>query len=397
MRRFIYSTKKINATVDVDSIPDLYVVKIWHEVEANAEDCYGPEAAEEIITVFANSPQQALEYAKNEWSGPIDRIEIVDVNPEDYDYDSTSIFNSTKVTAASSDREASKRNKMYRPSLYPDVDPERIEDLLAINWNDVYARDCEYILKDTVNFPDLSIVKSVRYPSDEEQAAIEESMYDGGYQVTYTDGTTAFFAWHDGQDGMDEITIPETVEGSGAIMSSRKSYADRKTVEDNKREQLYKPSLYPQYTEDRINNLLAINWNDVAARDSADFLNDVDDFPYLEDIESIRYATDEEMEDLRAQKYDGAYIVTYKDGDSTPVAWKNNSDELFPFPIEQPALEDDITGSTDTDEEISFRDWLDSEYYPGFDPSGLSDEEYFELEDQYRADVPRKQREFNYR
>ena len=269
MRRFIYSTKRIDAA-DIDgALPDLYVVKIWHEMDPG-HDVASPEAAEEIITVFANSPQQALEYAKNEWSGPIDRIEIVDVNPEDYDYDSTSIFNSTKVTAASSSREDSKRNKMYRPSTYPEVDPERIEDLLAINWNDVAARDCEYILKDYVNFPDLSVVASVRYPSDEEQAAIEAGMYDGGYEVTYTDGHSTFFAWHRGQEGMDEITIPETVEGT------------------------------------------------------------------------------------------------------------------------------EIECSSTVDSEMSFRDWLNANYYDGFDPSGLSDEEYYELEDQYRAEVSRAQRERNY-
>ncbi len=66
---------------------DVYVVKIWHEIEANAEDCYGPEAAEEIFQIVANSPDQAKERAKMQWSGPIDRIEIVDINPEDSDID----------------------------------------------------------------------------------------------------------------------------------------------------------------------------------------------------------------------------------------------------------------------------------------------------------------------
>lgn len=78
---------------------DVYVVKIWHEVECNAEDCYGPEAAEEIIQVVANSPDQAKERAKMQWSGPIDRIEIVDINPEDSDIDEP-FMASTDVTAA---------------------------------------------------------------------------------------------------------------------------------------------------------------------------------------------------------------------------------------------------------------------------------------------------------
>ena len=35
---------------------------------------------------------------------------------------------------------------------------------------------------------------------------------------------------------------------------------------------------------------------------------------------------------------------------------------------------------------MSFREWLDKNYYEGFDPSGLSDEEYYELEDQFYAE-----------
>lgn len=30
---------------------------------------------------------------------------------------------------------------------------------------------------------------------------------------------------------------------------------------------------------------------------------------------------------------------------------------------------------------MSFREWLDYNFYEGFDTSGLSDEEYYELED----------------
>lgn len=66
---------------------DTYVVKIWYEVEANAEDTYGPEAAEEIFTIVANSPQAAIEMVKDQWDGPIDRIEIVDINPEESEDD----------------------------------------------------------------------------------------------------------------------------------------------------------------------------------------------------------------------------------------------------------------------------------------------------------------------
>lgn len=62
---------------------DTYIVKIWHEVEPEYDAPNGPQAAEEIFEVVATSPQEAKEIAKRQWTGPIDRIEIVDINPED--------------------------------------------------------------------------------------------------------------------------------------------------------------------------------------------------------------------------------------------------------------------------------------------------------------------------
>ena len=32
---------------------------------------------------------------------------------------------------------------------------------------------------------------------------------------------------------------------------------------------------------------------------------------------------------------------------------------------------------------MTFREWLDFNFYPDFDPSGLSDEEYYQLEEEY--------------
>ena len=52
----------------------------------------GPEAAEEVFTVVANSPQDAIDQVKRLWTGPIDRIEIVDVNPEDDNEAVASLF-----------------------------------------------------------------------------------------------------------------------------------------------------------------------------------------------------------------------------------------------------------------------------------------------------------------
>lgn len=35
---------------------------------------------------------------------------------------------------------------------------------------------------------------------------------------------------------------------------------------------------------------------------------------------------------------------------------------------------------------LTFREWLDFKFYKGFDVTGLSDEEYMDLEDQWRSE-----------
>lgn len=44
-----------------------------------------------------------------------------------------------------------------------------------------------------------------------------------------------------------------------------------------------------------------------------------------------------------------------------------------------------LTKEGDTD--MTFQEWLNKTYYEGFDASGLSDDEYYELEDAYRREV----------
>lgn len=78
MKRYIKSSEEL---------VDTYIVSIWHEIDPG-RDSIGPAAAQELFEVVANSPQQAIEYATKRWSGPIDRIEIVDVNPDPDDYQS---------------------------------------------------------------------------------------------------------------------------------------------------------------------------------------------------------------------------------------------------------------------------------------------------------------------
>ena len=77
----VYSSEVCGSWED-DANADMYVVKIWHECDPG-HDVAAPEACEEIIQVVATSPDEAKERAAAQWSGPIDRIEIVDINPEE--------------------------------------------------------------------------------------------------------------------------------------------------------------------------------------------------------------------------------------------------------------------------------------------------------------------------
>lgn len=67
------------------TVADEYVVKVWHELDEPKRGL--PSASEEIFFTVANSPSAAIEQVKREYTGPIDRIEIVDINPEDMDED----------------------------------------------------------------------------------------------------------------------------------------------------------------------------------------------------------------------------------------------------------------------------------------------------------------------
>ena len=69
-----------------DEYVNLYVVKIWYEADPG-RDMGVPVASEEIFEVYATDPEDAKEQVEQQWSGPIDRIEIVDINPADTDED----------------------------------------------------------------------------------------------------------------------------------------------------------------------------------------------------------------------------------------------------------------------------------------------------------------------
>lgn len=64
-----------------DDYAPTFTVCIWYEIDPG-RDAIGPVAAQEFFDFVADSPQQALNYARNAWQGPIDRIEVVAIDGE---------------------------------------------------------------------------------------------------------------------------------------------------------------------------------------------------------------------------------------------------------------------------------------------------------------------------
>lgn len=112
---------------------DTYVVSIWHEVEGMRGGL--PSAAQEIFEIVADSPDEALERAKMQWKGPIDRIEIIDVNPEDTEEDVP--FNAATTICADTNEEwaeyLTKKLKLddyYSETLLHDLNNGRADEWL---------------------------------------------------------------------------------------------------------------------------------------------------------------------------------------------------------------------------------------------------------------------------
>jgi hypothetical protein len=163
------------------------------------------------------------------WQGPIDRIEIVDVNPEDdedqpfLDERGREIVSSTAFPGSGKKREDECRKEWYTAESYPEVDAKRIEDFHKINWNDVIAEDCETFLIDEDAFPVLSAIKSVRYFDDDEQKWAEDNGYDGGYVVEFSKPAEVKYAgWRFGDSKFDDVSeeIEEALKNSNKEINS---------------------------------------------------------------------------------------------------------------------------------------------------------------------------------
>ena len=288
---------------------DLYIVKIWYEVDPGHDVAY-PQAAEEIIAVFANSPQQAKEWALDQWDGPVDRIEIVDINPEGYEPDEELPFEACSDITASSNAEDGMRADLFKD--YSDPDTMEYEALLNIDWTDVTAEDSEVLVSQGLPKKPAQ-VKSVSYWKPD-----EESGYDGGYVVEYKDGNYVIWAFENGSEELycyeqgtiegstdiaDESNTEQSIEGSSNYNNSYirgilADYLDNGTFTKK------------QY-DDALNVRFDIGGDDVALLAEGGYLDDTSK------LVSVRYVTDKTMgkiNDKYDTQYDGGYIFRYNDG-----------------------------------------------------------------------------------
>ena len=135
---------------------DTYIVKIWYEVEPGFDTTAGPVAAEEIFEVVANSPDQAKEYARMQWDGPIDRIEIVDVNPDPsaYELPFEACSNVTANTSETGERKLSQASFDFaHDGYYSEDDIDRCIRL-AFEDDDVTVEGTSYHEVDYSDYPE---------------------------------------------------------------------------------------------------------------------------------------------------------------------------------------------------------------------------------------------------
>lgn len=221
MKKFSVKPKSIKASWDPTDA-DLYVVKIWHEVECNAEDCYGPEAAEEIFEIVARSPQDAKEQAIRQWDGPVDRIEIVDVNPEDYDYNAGSPFEAPTKINASSKSEDMLREQLFSSCLNDgSITDGEYNALLNLDWGDVTAEDSEWLLENGY-LGNISRIESIDYWDNYQDAVEDGYNFNGGYIFEFKNGTAKIFGFGPKYDGLmlyKRGTVDEILAGTSCSSS----------------------------------------------------------------------------------------------------------------------------------------------------------------------------------
>lgn len=95
------------------------------------------------------------------------------------------------------------------PSTYPDVNPERFEDIYEIDWNNLLIADIAEIAEDSINWPDsvLHEIAEVSYFNEEQEEWANEHGFDGGYVVEYTNGSKKYFAWNHGYGPIVKVNL----------------------------------------------------------------------------------------------------------------------------------------------------------------------------------------------
>lgn len=192
--------KSVKASYDPTEA-DTYVVKIWYEVEPEYDAPNDPEAAEEIIEVVANSPQQAKEYALMQWDGPVDRIEIVDVNPdytdEYFPFEACSDISSSSSVSCSTEFDVVMSQLSFDFIHYGNYVESKIEDAVydalaasgckfeASSFESVdYSNSPEFRDEDISQMSvDFTWDKYEGYDSESIMREIESRMWDLGYEV----------------------------------------------------------------------------------------------------------------------------------------------------------------------------------------------------------------------
>lgn len=93
------------------------------------------------------------------------------------------------------------------------------------------------------------------------------------------------------------------------------------TANDRVRQKWFSDSDMYDVPEERLQQALTIDWNDITPEDSELIVENTEDFPDISNIKSVRYFDGPEQEWAEANDWDGGYVVKLKSGFTQYFAW----------------------------------------------------------------------------
>lgn len=318
---------------------DLYVVKIWYEVEPEYDAPNGPQAAEEVFFIVANSPDAAMEQAKMQWTGPIDRIKIVDVNPEESEYEDMPFEACNDITASYDPYAIGGHFKMFLKNMAK----RDVQQGTVCEWIDEFER----ITKEAGFYPDSEdwdddyydnafefYISQVEGVNSKTCVEADDFLSDEDKEILRKADTSD---WADMQHERTENAIRKAGGYANWIKKEKDSrkknnvscasgISDKAYIRGLLADYLDDGTLSKKQYDDALNVRYDIAGDDLSIIIEAGYLDAVDQ------LKSIRYMTEGAIDVFNEDndtQYDGAYVFRYKDGTIEYYGFFAGDDDLY--------------------------------------------------------------------